>query len=99
MSEWRFLTSHARVLACIARDPEARLRDIALTLDITERSVFRMVDDLVIDGYVVKGGDVVPPVAWGTNRSRRVAIPQHCVPVRGPLVRVDPGEVARAVRS
>jgi DNA-binding MarR family transcriptional regulator len=39
MSGWSFLTNHAQVLACIARDPEARLRDIALTIDITERSV------------------------------------------------------------
>jgi DNA-binding MarR family transcriptional regulator len=30
-----FLTSHARVLLCIARDPGARLRDIASSLDIT----------------------------------------------------------------
>ena len=54
MSEWSFLTNHARVLACIARDPEVRLRDIALTLNITERSVFRIVDDLTLGGYVTK---------------------------------------------
>ena len=54
MSEWSFLTNHARVLACIVRDPEVRLRDIASMLDITERSVFRMVDDLALAGYVAK---------------------------------------------
>src|ERR1700674_2434969 len=54
MSEWGFLTNHARVLACIAPDPEARHRDIASTLDITERSVFRIADELTLGGYVTK---------------------------------------------
>ena len=54
MSESSFLTNHARVLACIARDPEVRLRDISTALDVTERSVFRMVDELTANGYVTK---------------------------------------------
>ncbi len=37
MAEWAFLTSHARVLLQLARDPGARLRDIAASLGITER--------------------------------------------------------------
>jgi hypothetical protein len=36
MGKWGFLTNHARVLACIARDPGVRIRDIAATLGITE---------------------------------------------------------------
>ena len=35
---WGFLTNHARVLLRIAHDPGARLRDIAASLGITERS-------------------------------------------------------------
>lgn len=54
MSEWRFLTNHARVLACIADDPGVRLRDIALTTAITERSAFSIIDDLIAGGYVAK---------------------------------------------
>jgi DNA-binding IclR family transcriptional regulator len=54
MSEWSFLTNHARVLACIAHDPGVRLRDIASTLDITERSAFAIVGDLIAGGYVAK---------------------------------------------
>jgi hypothetical protein len=42
------------VLACIAHDPGVRLRDIAATLDITERSAFAIVDDLITGGYVAK---------------------------------------------
>jgi hypothetical protein len=57
MAEWSFLTNHARVLVCIAHDPGVRLRDIATTLDITERSAFGIVTDLTAAGYVVKDKD------------------------------------------
>ena len=57
MAEWSFLTNHARVLVCIAHDPGVRLRDIAATLDITERSAFSIVADLTAGGYVVKNKD------------------------------------------
>jgi DNA-binding IclR family transcriptional regulator len=54
MAGWTFLTNHARVLVCIADDPGVRLRDIAATLGITERSTFGIVADLTEAGYVVK---------------------------------------------
>ncbi|HEX9711023.1 MAG TPA: helix-turn-helix domain-containing protein [Actinomycetota bacterium] len=57
MSEWSFLTNHARVLMCIASDPGVRLRDIAATLDITERSAYGIVTELATAGYVVKEKD------------------------------------------
>ena len=54
VESWSFLTSHARVLLCIARDPGARLRDIAASLGITERSAYGIVTDLTAVGYVAK---------------------------------------------
>ena len=57
MATWSFLTNHARVLVCIAHDPGVRLRDIATTLDITERSAYSIVTDLTDSGYVVKDKD------------------------------------------
>jgi len=54
VTEWSFLTNHSRVLVCIAHDPGMRLRDIATTLGITERTAFAIVDDLIAAGYVVK---------------------------------------------
>ncbi len=57
MANWGFLTSHARVLMCIAHDPGARLRDIAATLGITERSAYGIVTELAEAGYVVKQKD------------------------------------------
>jgi DNA-binding MarR family transcriptional regulator len=50
MANWSFLTSHARVLMCIAHDPGARLRDIAAGLGITERSAHGIVADLAGPG-------------------------------------------------
>lgn len=54
---WSFLTNHARVLLRIAQDPGARLRDIAASLGITERSAYSIVTDLTDAGYVVKHKD------------------------------------------
>jgi DNA-binding IclR family transcriptional regulator len=51
---WRFLTSHAQVLLCLQRNPNARLRDVAQTVGITERATQRIVTDLVEGGYVTK---------------------------------------------
>ena len=57
MADWSFLTTHARVLVCIAHDPGARLRDIAATLGITERRAHGIVTDLAEAGYVVRRKD------------------------------------------
>ena len=50
MTSWSFLTNHARVLLRIARDPGTRLRDIAASVDITERSAHGIVTDLTAAG-------------------------------------------------
>jgi hypothetical protein len=57
VANWSFLTNHARVLMCIAHDPGARLRDIATSLGITERSAHGIVTELAEAGYVVKQKD------------------------------------------
>jgi hypothetical protein len=54
VASWTFLTSHARVLLLVAHDPGVRLRDIAASLGISERSAFGIITDLVQAGYVVK---------------------------------------------
>jgi len=53
-ANWIFLTSHARVLLCIADDPGVRLREIAASVGITERSAYGIVTDLTEAGYIVK---------------------------------------------
>ena len=57
MAQFSFLTNHGLVLLCIADDPRARMRDIASTVDITERAAQRIVADLVDTGYVSRTRD------------------------------------------
>ncbi len=51
---WTFLTNHGHVLVCLAATPDARLRDIAERVGITERAVQQIVRELEQSGYVVK---------------------------------------------
>ncbi|MFH9424277.1 MarR family transcriptional regulator [Streptomyces sp. NPDC017529] len=49
---WTFVTNHARVLAAIADDHHARIRDIAARCRLTERAVQKIIADLEGDGYL-----------------------------------------------
>jgi predicted transcriptional regulator len=51
---WTFLTNHGHVLVCLAATPDARLRDVAERVGITERAVQQIVRELEQSGYVVK---------------------------------------------
>jgi hypothetical protein len=51
---WTFLTNHAKVLVCIARDPGIRLRDLSERVGITERAVHRIVVELADAGYITR---------------------------------------------
>ncbi|WP_322821988.1 helix-turn-helix domain-containing protein [Chloroflexus sp.] len=49
---WTFLTNHAQVLLCIARNPRVTAQEIARTIGITERAVQRILHDLHEAGYI-----------------------------------------------
>jgi len=51
-AHWTFLTNHAHVFLCIARNSDFRLRDIADVVGITERATHSIVSDLVEAGFV-----------------------------------------------
>ena len=51
---WTLLTNHGRLLLLIARNPDARLRDLAERAGITERAAQSIVHDLEDAGYVTK---------------------------------------------
>jgi DNA-binding IclR family transcriptional regulator len=51
-SGWTFLTNHARVLAAIADNHNARIRDIAAHCRLTDRAVQKIITDLEQDGYL-----------------------------------------------
>ena len=53
-NKWTFITNHAAVLTLLDRENNLTAREIASTLDITERSVHRIIKDLESAGYIAK---------------------------------------------
>lgn len=90
MGQWTFLTNHAHVLIYVARDPGARVREIADAVGITERTAQGILTDLVDSGYLRR-----------TKEGRRNRY--DCVedlPLRHPLESNHPvGELLRALRG
>ncbi|WP_310528899.1 winged helix-turn-helix transcriptional regulator [Nocardioides sp.] len=52
--EWTFLSNYGHVLVSLARDPDARMRDVSEAVGITERAVQQIVRELVGQGYLRK---------------------------------------------
>jgi len=52
MGDWTFFSNHGHVLVCLARNREARLRDVAAEVGITERAVQKIVRDLQGEGFL-----------------------------------------------
>jgi DNA-binding transcriptional ArsR family regulator len=77
MADWSFLTTHARAMLFLANQPEARLRDLAAGLGVTERTAYGVVADLSEAGYVVKERD---------GRRNRYQIQRH-LPLRDDIGR------------
>jgi len=46
MGDWTLFSNHGHVLVCLARNNEARLRDVAVDVGITERAVQKIVREL-----------------------------------------------------
>jgi hypothetical protein len=53
-SSWTLLTGHGHVLVEIARNPDARIRDISAVAGLTERTVQAIVADLEAAGYITR---------------------------------------------
>ena len=51
---WTFLSNHGHVLVSVALDPDARMRDVADAVGITERAVQHIVRELLDEGYLRK---------------------------------------------
>ena len=51
---WTLLTGHGHVLVEIARNPQARIRDISAAVGLTERTVKAIVADLEAEGYLTR---------------------------------------------
>lgn len=53
-ASWTFLTNHAHVIICLTQQPEARMRDVALQVGVTERAVQRIIADLEEAGIITR---------------------------------------------
>ena len=51
-SSWTFLSNHAHVLICIAKNPQIRLSELAALVGIRERTAHRIVHELSESGYL-----------------------------------------------
>src|SRR6202041_3779334 len=54
IGNWTLLTGHGHVLVEIAGNPQARIRDIASVVGLTERTVQAIVADLEAAGYLTR---------------------------------------------
>jgi len=52
MNNWTLFSNHGHVLVCLARNSDARLRDVAADVGITERAVQKIVRDLHNEGMI-----------------------------------------------
>ena len=85
-NEWTFLSNHAHVLVCLARNSEARLRDIAVDVGITERRVSSIVTDLEAEG-MIKISRVGRRNTYSINRRARLRHPLESHQTVGDLLR------------
>jgi len=53
-TDWNFFSNYAHVLVCLAENPDARLRDVAERVGITERTTHRLVTQLEEAGILTR---------------------------------------------
>ena len=52
MAKWTFITNHGLVLAYIAKHPQSTARAIASAINVTERTVQKIIAELVAEEYI-----------------------------------------------
>ena len=82
---WRFLSNHTQVLLCLNRNPDARFRDLADSIGITERTAQGIVADLIDTGY-------------RQPRTNRTTKPLHAQP-RAPPCATPPSTATTSANS
>jgi DNA-binding IclR family transcriptional regulator len=78
-SSWTFLSNYAHVLVCLADNPDARLRDVAERVGITERTAFRLIGELEEAGVLERAKEGRRNhYVINTDAHLRHAIEEHC---------------------
>ena len=76
---WTFLSNYAHVLVCLADNPDARLRDVAEKVGVTERTAFRLVGELEDAGVIERAKEGRRNrYVINTKAHLRHAIEEHC---------------------
>jgi len=76
---WTFLSNYAHVLVCLADNPDARLRDVAERVGITERTAFRLIGELEEAGVLERAREGRRNhYVINTDAHLRHAIEEHC---------------------
>ena len=79
LNTWTFLSNYAHVLVCLADNPDARLRDVADRVGITERTAFRLIGELEEAGVLERAREGRRNrYVINTEAHLRHAIEEHC---------------------
>lgn len=79
MGDWTFFSNYGHVLVCLSRNNEARLRDVAFEVGITERAVQKIVKDLQDAGFITVAKQGRCNRYWLNKRkSLRHGLESHC---------------------
>ena len=79
MGDWTFFSNYGHVLVCLARNREARLRDVAAEVGITERAVQTIVRDMQDAGFItVSKQGRCNRYRINRRKSLRHALESHC---------------------
>ena len=79
LQNWTFLSNYAHVLVCLADNPDARLRDVAERVGVTERTAFRLIGELEEAGVLERAKEGRRNhYVINTEAHLRHAIEEHC---------------------
>lgn len=84
---WTFLSNHGHVLVHLSRDPDARLRDIAEAVGITERRAHMIITDLEAAGYITITR-IGRRSSYRVHRTRKFRHPAESTKPVGELLRI-----------
>jgi DNA-binding Lrp family transcriptional regulator len=96
MGDWTFFSNYGHVLVCLARNRQARLRDVAQEVGITERAVQKIVRDMQDAGFLtISKQGRCNRYRINKRKSLRHGLESHCTvgkllalvarPVSGPI--------------
>ena len=85
--DWTFLSNHGHVLIALSTAPDARIRDIAEMVGLTERAIHRLLRDMESGGIITRKRRG-RRVTYSIDRDRRLRHPIESHRTVGDLVSI-----------